>query len=45
MVTHIALAVKDLHRTLAFYQKVFDVEVMHHQEDFIQVTTPDQTML
>ena len=38
--THIAIAVKDLNRTLTFYQKVFDVEVMYHQDDFLQVTTP-----
>ena len=38
--THIAIAVKDLNRTLAFYQKVFDVEVMYHQDDFLHVTTP-----
>jgi len=38
--THIALAVKDLDQTLAFYQKVFDVQVMYHKDDFLQVTTP-----
>jgi predicted enzyme related to lactoylglutathione lyase len=38
--THIAIAVKDLDCTLAFYQKVFDVEVMYHQDNFLQVTTP-----
>jgi len=38
--THIALAVEDLNRTLAFYQRVFDVEVMYHQDNFLQVTTP-----
>ena len=38
--THIAIAVKDLNRTLTFYQKVFDVEVMYHEENFLQVTTP-----
>ena len=38
--THIAIAVRDLDRTLLFYQKVFDVEVMYHQDDFLQVTTP-----
>jgi len=38
--THIAIAVTDLNRTLAFYQKVFDVKVMYHQDDFLQVTTP-----
>ena len=38
--THIAIAVKDLNCTLSFYQKVFDVEVMYQQDDFLQVTTP-----
>jgi catechol 2,3-dioxygenase-like lactoylglutathione lyase family enzyme len=38
--THIAIAVKDLNRALLFYQKVLDVEVMYHQDDFLQVTTP-----
>ena len=38
--THIAIAVKDLTQTLAFYQKVFDVVVMYHKDDFLQVTTP-----
>jgi len=38
--THIAIAVKDLDQTLAFYQKVFEVKVMYHQDDFLQVTTP-----
>jgi predicted enzyme related to lactoylglutathione lyase len=38
--THIAIAVKDLNRTITFYQRVFDVEVMYQQENFLQVTTP-----
>ena len=38
--THIAIAVKDLGQTLAFYQKVFEVKVMYHKDDFLQVTTP-----
>jgi catechol 2,3-dioxygenase-like lactoylglutathione lyase family enzyme len=38
--THISIAVKDLNRTLAFYQKVFDVEVICRQDNFLQVTTP-----
>jgi catechol 2,3-dioxygenase-like lactoylglutathione lyase family enzyme len=38
--THIAIAVKDLDQTLAFYQKVFEVKVMYYQDDFLQVTTP-----
>jgi len=38
--THIAIAVKDLDQSLAFYQKVFEVKVMYHKGDFLQVTTP-----
>jgi catechol 2,3-dioxygenase-like lactoylglutathione lyase family enzyme len=38
--THIAIAVRDLDRTLLFYQKIFDVEVMYHEDNFLQVTTP-----
>jgi len=38
--SHIAIAVRDLDRTLAFYKKVFEVEVMYHKENFLQVTTP-----
>jgi catechol 2,3-dioxygenase-like lactoylglutathione lyase family enzyme len=38
--THIAIAVKDLNETLRFYQKVFEVTVMYHKDDFLQVTTP-----
>jgi predicted enzyme related to lactoylglutathione lyase len=38
--THIAISVQDLDRTLAFYQKVFDVVVMYYQDNFLQVTTP-----
>ena len=38
--THLALAVSDLDRTLAFYQQVFDVEVMYKEDNFLQVTTP-----
>ncbi len=38
--THIAVAVKDLERTLNFYRSVFDMEVMYREKDFIQLTTP-----
>ena len=38
--THIAIAVRDLDQSLTFYQKVFDVEVMYHKDDFLQVATP-----
>jgi catechol 2,3-dioxygenase-like lactoylglutathione lyase family enzyme len=38
--THIAIAVRDLNRTLAFYQKVFDMEVMYQEDNFLQLRTP-----
>jgi catechol 2,3-dioxygenase-like lactoylglutathione lyase family enzyme len=38
--THLAISVKDVNRTLEFYQKVFDMQVMYHQKAFIQLTTP-----
>ena len=38
--THIAIAVKDLHRTKTFYQTVFDMEVMYDEAEFVQLTTP-----
>ncbi|MBL7697537.1 MAG: VOC family protein [Chitinophagaceae bacterium] len=38
--THIAIAVNDLERTKKFYCNVFDMEVMYHEDDFIQLTTP-----
>ncbi|HKH63673.1 MAG TPA: VOC family protein [Flavitalea sp.] len=38
--THLAIAVHDIERTLAFYQKVFDMQVMYHEQNMIQLTTP-----
>jgi catechol 2,3-dioxygenase-like lactoylglutathione lyase family enzyme len=38
--THLAIAVRDLNRTLNFYKHVFDMKVMYHEEDFLQLTTP-----
>src|SRR4249920_2537556 len=38
--THLAIAVKDVERTLKFYQSVFDMQVMYHEKGFIQLTTP-----
>ena len=38
--THIAIAVEDIERTLQFYQHVFDMEVMYHEKKMIQLTTP-----
>ena len=36
----ITLFVQDLVVAKAFYQKVFEVKVMYHRDDFLQVTTP-----
>ena len=38
--THLAVAVKDLDRTALFYQKIFGMKVMYHENDFLQMTTP-----
>ena len=38
--THIAVAVKDVQRTLNFYQAVFNMQVMYHENGFLQLTTP-----
>jgi len=38
--THIAIAVADLGITSLFYQKVFDMEVIYKEENFLQLTTP-----
>ena len=38
--THLAVTVNDVERTLQFYQAVFDMQVMYHQTEFIQLTTP-----
>ena len=38
--THIALAVKDLDRSLAFYREVFGVVETYRSEGFLQVETP-----
>ena len=38
--THLALSVSDLDQTLQFYQKVFDMQVMYHEKNMIQLTTP-----
>jgi catechol 2,3-dioxygenase-like lactoylglutathione lyase family enzyme len=38
--THIALQVKDVKRSLAFYQAVFGVKEMYVHDHFIQVQTP-----
>ena len=38
--THLAIAVKNVERTLGFYQHVFDMSLMYHEEKMIQLTTP-----
>lgn len=38
--THLAIAVNDVERTLQFYQEVFDMQVMYHRQGFVQLTTP-----
>ena len=38
--THLAIAVEDVSRTLKFYQHVFDMQTMYHENGFIQLTTP-----
>ena len=38
--THLAIAVRDVNRTLRFYQKIFQMEVMYHEANMIQLTTP-----
>jgi catechol 2,3-dioxygenase-like lactoylglutathione lyase family enzyme len=38
--THIAVVVKDINKTLLFYTSVFGMEVMYHGRDFVQLTTP-----
>lgn len=38
--THIALPVKDVKRSSAFYKKVFGAKEMYHDPDYIQVQTP-----
>ena len=38
--THLAIAVRNVERTMKFYQSVFDMQLMYHENDFIQLTTP-----
>jgi len=38
--THIALPVKDVHRTALFYEKVLGTRTMYRRSGFIQVQTP-----
>jgi catechol 2,3-dioxygenase-like lactoylglutathione lyase family enzyme len=38
--THLAIGVRDLNRTRKFYQAIFNMEVMYHEKEFLQLTTP-----
>lgn len=38
--THVAVAVRDVERTLEFYCHIFGMEVMYHEPKMIQLTTP-----
>jgi len=38
--THVAVAVKDVERTMKFYTCIFGMEVMYHEKKMIQLTTP-----
>jgi predicted enzyme related to lactoylglutathione lyase len=38
--THIALKVKDIERTVKFYQHIFNVAVTYRKQNFAQVSTP-----
>ena len=39
--THLAIAVRDVQRTLKFYSRVFGMKAMYKEEKMIQLTTPD----
>ena len=38
--THLAIAVHNIERTMKFYHDVFDMQTMYHENGFIQLTTP-----
>jgi predicted enzyme related to lactoylglutathione lyase len=38
--THLAIHVKDVKRTLTFYKEVFDAQVMYEEKTWAQITTP-----
>jgi catechol 2,3-dioxygenase-like lactoylglutathione lyase family enzyme len=38
--THLAIRVRDIKRTLAFYREVFDAQVMYEEKTWAQITTP-----
>lgn len=38
--THLAIAVRDVNRTLKFYQEIFDLAIMYREKNMIQLATP-----
>ena len=38
--SHLAIAVNDIQRTMHFYQNVFDMQVMYLKDNLLQLTTP-----
>lgn len=38
--THVALAVKDVNRSVKFYHQIFGARVMYQQDGFAQIQTP-----
>jgi predicted enzyme related to lactoylglutathione lyase len=38
--THLAIAVNDVNRTMKFYQYVFEMQTMYLEKGFLQLTTP-----
>ena len=38
--THLSVLVRDLDRTKEFYETVFDMQVMYHSTEFLQLNTP-----
>ncbi len=38
--SHLAIAVKNIERTLSFYRQIFGSEVMYKSEGFLQIKTP-----
>ena len=39
--THLAIAVSDIERTMHFYEQVFEMQTMYREDSFVQLTTPD----